>query len=150
RIEDRKRYDDAAWIGLGGNFIRLADVDEEVASIRHSLRHVLRHQIVHLVVRHENSPNNPSAGISSNWRPKSPLARRKSSIAGGLRQAKSLGQAKSLDGYLRSHFDHPSARNLEIIGGVVGGTAERDEEVILPARHAGMSGGLERTPRQEE
>src|ERR1700680_4228380 len=57
---------------------------------------------------------------------------------------------EGLDGHLRSHLDHPSARNLEIIGRIIGGTAERDEEGILPARHSGMCGRLQRAPREEE
>ena len=43
-----------------------------------------------------------------------------------------------LDRDLRSHFDHPPRRDLEIIRGVVGGAAEADEQQILPARHARM------------
>jgi hypothetical protein len=53
---------------------------------------------------------------------------------------------EGLDGHLRSHLDHPAARNLEIIGRIIGGTAERYEEVILPARHSGMRGWLQRAP----
>jgi len=42
---------------------------------------------------------------------------------------------------LRSHFDHPPGRDLEV---VVGGAAEEDEQQVLPARHAPMGGGPER------
>src|ERR1700677_4176854 len=56
----------------------------------------------------------------------------------------------SLDRDLRSHFDHTAGRNLEIIGRVIGGAAQRDEQMILPARHPGMPRRLQRPPRQEE
>ena len=49
-----------------------------------------------------------------------------------------------LDRDLRSHFDHPPGRDLEIVGGVVGRAAEADEQQVLPARHAPMGGGPER------
>src|SRR5512139_3304092 len=49
--------------------------------------------------------------------------------------------------HLSSNFHHASGRDLEIIGGVVGGTREPDEQAVLPARHAGMGGRLERTAR---
>src|ERR1700759_4104364 len=42
RVEARKRNDDAAWIGFRGHFIRLADIDEQIASLLHALRYVLR------------------------------------------------------------------------------------------------------------
>src|SRR3984893_13278264 len=35
--------------------------------------------------------------------------------------------ARGLDRHLRSHLDHPSAGNLEIVGRIVGGAAQRDE-----------------------
>jgi hypothetical protein len=60
------------------------------------------------------------------------------------------GGVRALDRDLRSHFDHPPRRNLEIIRGVVGGAAEADEQQILPARHARMRGGLQRAAGQEE
>src|SRR6202040_3797915 len=60
------------------------------------------------------------------------------------------GNARKSHGNLRAHLDHPPARNLKIVGRIVGGAAERDEEVILPAWHSGMRGRLERAPRQEE
>src|ERR1700738_4082412 len=77
--------------------------------------------------------------------PTSPLARRKSSAEDSLRKP-----SEDLDGNLRSHLDHPSARNLKIVGRIIGGAAERYEKMILPARHSGMRGRLERAPRQEE
>src|SRR2546423_15383232 len=48
-----------------------------------------------------------------------------------------------LDGYLRSDFDDPSSRNLEVVGGVVRRAAQRDKQVILPLRHSGLRGGLQ-------
>src|SRR4030095_14298592 len=51
---------------------------------------------------------------------------------------------------LCSHLDYPPGGDLEIIRGVVGDASEHDEQAILPARHPGMGGRLERTPRQEE
>src|ERR1700691_2446689 len=51
---------------------------------------------------------------------------------------------------LRSHFDHATARNLKVVGRIVGGAAQRDEEMILPARHPGMRGGFERAAGQEK
>ena len=33
---------------------------------------------------------------------------------------------------LRSHFDHPSRRDLEIVGGIVGRPAHGDEQMVLP------------------
>src|SRR6266404_4324124 len=38
---------------------------------------------------------------------------------------------KSLDGNLGPHFNHPPCGNLEIVGGVIGRAAHRDEQVIL-------------------
>src|SRR5262249_47760282 len=54
------------------------------------------------------------------------------------------------DRHLRAHFHHPPGGDLEIVGRVVGDAREHDEQAILPARHAGMDGRLERAPRQEE
>jgi hypothetical protein len=58
RVETRKRNDDGTGIGFHGNLVRLADVDEKIASLRHSLRDVFRRQIVNLV-RHLIPPNDP-------------------------------------------------------------------------------------------
>src|SRR5882757_6358693 len=46
RIETRKRNDDRARIGFRRNLIRLADVNQEVASLGHSLGDIFRRQIV--------------------------------------------------------------------------------------------------------
>src|SRR5262249_54867589 len=54
------------------------------------------------------------------------------------------------DRHLRSHFHYPPGGDLEIVGGVVGNAGKYDEQAILPARHAGTGGWLERAPRQEE
>src|ERR1700694_2836624 len=72
--------------------------------------------------------------------------------SGGENQAPqgNSGNAWNSHGNLRAHLDHPPARNLKIVGRIVGGAAERDEKVILPAWHSGMRGRLERAPRQEE
>src|SRR6267378_1063040 len=85
-IEGRKRDDYAAGIGLDGDLVRLADIDQEIASLRHSLRYFLRHQILHLVIRHAKSSNDPVCGQPSGTlfrRPNSPLAPRKSSSTRG-------------------------------------------------------------------
>src|SRR5260370_39325204 len=58
RVETRKRNDDGARIGFHGDLVRLADVDEKIASLRHSLPDILPRQIVNLV-RHSNPPNDP-------------------------------------------------------------------------------------------
>src|SRR3954471_22209241 len=58
--------------------------------------------------------------------------------------------AAELDRHLGTDLDDTAGGNLEIVGGIVRGTAERDEQPVLPARHAGMGGRLERPPRQEE
>src|SRR4051794_27202629 len=55
-----------------------------------------------------------------------------------------------LDRYLRADLDDAAAGDLEIVGGIVGRAAERDEQPVLPARHAGMGRGLQRPARQEE
>jgi len=40
--------------------------------------------------------------------------------------------------------------NLKIVGGVVRRPAQRDEQVILPLRHPGLRGRLQRAPRDKE
>src|ERR1039457_2591793 len=45
RIETRKRNEDGALIRFRGNLVRLADVDEKVASLGHSPRDNFRRQI---------------------------------------------------------------------------------------------------------
>src|SRR5215471_13685585 len=62
----------------------------------------------------------------------------------------SASPTKSLHGHLRADLDHPAGRNLEIVGRVVGGAGERDEQTILPGRHARARRRLERPARQEE
>src|SRR5712672_2244750 len=62
-VKRRNRNDHAAGIGLGRDFVRLAEIDQEIASLRHSLRYLLRHQILHLVIRHAKIlPTIPSTG----------------------------------------------------------------------------------------
>ena len=56
RIEGRERNDHAVRIGFDGNFIRLADVDQEIAPLRRALGYFRRRQIVHLMVRHTVLP----------------------------------------------------------------------------------------------
>src|SRR5262245_37131784 len=58
--------------------------------------------------------------------------------------------AKTSDRHLRAYFHHPPGGNLEIVGGIIRDAREHDEQVILPARHAGMGGRLERAPGQEK
>src|SRR6202035_2443475 len=88
RLEARQRNHDAAGIGFHRNLIGLADVNEEIAPLRHSLRDVFRRQIVHLMIRHACPPQNLLQERPA--RPdirgaKSPLAWRKSSAANGLK-----------------------------------------------------------------
>src|SRR5215471_17037639 len=51
---------------------------------------------------------------------------------------------------LGADFNHPSGRNLEIIGGVVGRAAERDEQMLLPFRQSRMRRRLQRAPGHEK
>src|SRR5229473_7333823 len=78
-IETRKRNDDGARIGFRGNLVRLADIDEKIASVVHSLRDLFGRQICDLMVRHSIPPNDPLLPIARFSGPTSPLARRKSS-----------------------------------------------------------------------
>src|SRR3984957_18039664 len=66
------------------------------------------------------------------------------------RPAIQIADCPGSNGDLGSNFDHAAARNLEVVGRIVGGTAQRYEEMILPARHSGMRGRFERAPGQEE
>ena len=62
-----------------------------------------------------------------------------------LRQRmRNLWGSRPGDRDLCSHFDHPSRRDLEIVGDIAGGAAEPDEQQVLPARHARMRGRLQR------
>src|SRR5665811_2147465 len=58
RVETRERNDHGARIGLHRNLVRLADVDQKVASLGHALRDIFRYQIVNslTLVRHSISP----------------------------------------------------------------------------------------------
>lgn len=56
----------------------------------------------------------------------------------------------ALDRYLRSDLDHRPARNLETVGGVVGGPRQSYEHVVLPAGHAGMDGRFEGAARDRK
>ena len=47
-IEARQRNDDRVRIGFDRNLVRLADVDQKIASLGHSLRYIFRRQIVNL------------------------------------------------------------------------------------------------------
>src|SRR5262245_16298942 len=51
---------------------------------------------------------------------------------------------------LGADLDHPSGRDLIEVGGVARRLRQADEQVILPARHAGTRRRLERATRQEE
>src|SRR5258705_2306821 len=138
-IETRQRNDHPCGIGLDHHLVGLADIDQEIASVRHALRDFLRRQILHFVIRHAQilpTADRPKSKPTISGA-KSPLAPGKSSAANGL------SRRLNLDRDLRSNLDHPAGRDLEIVGGVVGGAAEPDEEKILPARHAGMDGRLQ-------
>src|SRR5437764_1496840 len=62
--------------------------------------------------------------------------------------AMQVGCASDRD--LGPNLDHASGRDLVEIGGVARRFCQADEQVILPARHAGMRGWLERAARKEE
>src|ERR1700733_8931869 len=66
------------------------------------------------------------------------------------RSATQIADCAGSNGDLCSNLDYATARNLEIVGRIVGGAAQRDEKVILPARHSRMRGRFERTAGQEE
>ena len=55
-----------------------------------------------------------------------------------------------LDRNLRSDFNHPSCRNLKIVGGVVRKAGQADKQAILPARHSRMTCRLERPAREKK
>src|SRR6266550_1292738 len=64
RVETRKRYHDRAGIGFHRHFIRLADIDQKVATVGHSLRYFLRRQILDLMACHAIPPNDPLLPIA--------------------------------------------------------------------------------------
>src|ERR1700736_5353114 len=97
RVESGERDDDRARIGLHRNLVWLTDVDQKITPLGHALRDVFRRQIVHLIalIRHAISPKNLFQGVRSAPAirgPKSPLARRKSSTAKGLKHCRNPGQ----------------------------------------------------------
>src|SRR5262245_41974021 len=57
---------------------------------------------------------------------------------------------KALYGDLRPDLDHPVGRQLEIARRVVGVLGKKDEEPVLPGRHAGSRVRSHRASRQEE
>ena len=57
---DLQRNHHAVRIGFHRDLVRLADVDQQIAPLRHPLRHVFRRQIVHLMVRHAISSRQPA------------------------------------------------------------------------------------------
>src|SRR5215470_13938610 len=48
---------------------------------------------------------------------------------------------------LRADLDHAAGRNVEEVGGVARRFRQADEQPVLPARHRGMRGRLERAAR---
>src|SRR5260370_3784065 len=59
-------------------------------------------------------------------------------------------QDYTANGSLRTDLDDPGGGDLEVVGGIVGGAAHRNKQVILPLRHARLRGWLQRAPRDEE
>src|SRR3954452_6299632 len=59
RIEARQRSGHRAWISFDGNFIRLADVHQDITSLGHTLRYIFRRQIVNQMLRHSIPPGLP-------------------------------------------------------------------------------------------
>src|SRR4029077_6201633 len=55
-------------------------------------------------------------------------------------------RGRTLHGDLGPNFPHAAGGNLEIVGGVVPRTGQRDEQPVLPGRHARARGRLESTP----
>ena len=51
---------------------------------------------------------------------------------------------------LGTNFDDAAGRNFEVVTRIVGYARKRDEQPILPARHARAGGRLERPAGQEE
>ena len=49
---------------------------------------------------------------------------------------KCINRQKPLNSNLGTDFNHPSGRNLEIVGGVVCRPAHRNEQMVLPAWHS--------------
>src|ERR1700722_16071493 len=66
------------------------------------------------------------------------------------RPATQIADRPGSNGDLRSNLDHATARNLKIVGRIVGSAAQRNEEMILPAWHSGMRRRFERAAGQEE
>ncbi len=67
RIEARERDHDGAGIGLRGDFVRLADVDQKIASLGHALGYFFRRQIVYLLT-HAFPPNDRHEQIRQRFR----------------------------------------------------------------------------------
>src|SRR5713226_1679192 len=88
RVEARKRNDDRARIGFDGNLIRLADVDEQIASLGHPPRYIFRRQIEYLMtlVRHAIPPNDEHEQ-TSNGGYRLLALRRQPRLSGGENQA---------------------------------------------------------------
>src|SRR3954453_21229287 len=57
RVERGERDHGRVRIGLHRDFVRLADIDQQISPFRDSLRHVGRRQIVNLMIPHSISPN---------------------------------------------------------------------------------------------
>src|SRR6202012_2802617 len=62
----------------------------------------------------------------------------------------SIRTERALDRDLRPNLDDAARGDLEIVGRIIGGSAQGDEKMVLPARHAGMGRRLQRAARQEE
>src|SRR4051794_1503133 len=58
RIESRKWNDNPARIGLHGDFVRLTNIDQQIATLGHTPRDIFRRQIVNVLtlVRHSIPP----------------------------------------------------------------------------------------------
>src|SRR5260370_9241963 len=112
-----------AGIGFGRDLVRLADVDEKVAALGHSLRYLFGRQIVNLpLIRHSNPPSLRQCRTRLLALARQPRPSR------GENQAPETG-LKTSNRDLRPHLDHPTARNLTIVGRILSGAAEPYVEV---------------------
>src|SRR5262249_12670231 len=96
------------------------------------------------------SPFATSSGVRSRISPPPNRPYIPASLSMPVGEPASASPTKSLHGHLRADLDHPAGRNLEIVGRVVGGAGERDEQTVLPGRHARARRRLARPARQEE
>ena len=84
RIKTGKRDDDGIRIGFDGDFIRLADIDQEIAPFGNSLRHLCRRQIVNaMTLTHHQTSRSPNHSVFRRLL----LVRRQTRLSRGENQA---------------------------------------------------------------